>query len=267
MTVVEKELVSPVQTEADNKLKIVRAIRKQLKNRYDDLFKDILKRVNRGEISGYSPADPYPHALQELQKAEDKEFRELLPDEFNKIESEIGPANERLSQAVTITQEIIEVLKQNNIDPRFVIICRAKSDLSIWEKMKRNGIDRDEVFDIIGVRIVIASDESDERQMEHVRTIKNALLHSNRFQLMEPHQYPPRPEYKGKTPIHDPIRDTLREPGGSGYRRVRMNLERIDEKSDQDKKKKLPIEVQITTAKFLKDLNEDSNIYYFLGKN
>ncbi len=243
----------------------VRQIIRHATNRYElDGYKELLHYVNSGE---YTQCPPFLSAIREQQEEQDRNFEKHLPQQFEEISKTFDSDKERWEQVLRAREDVIKVLRKNNIDPRFVMVVRAKSKFSADEKMNRFALQRDELYDLLGGRIVIASDEPEEKQVEHARNIAKVLKGSEKFSLMYPEVFSRYPlGIPGTTVVHDPYRDTLSGITHSGHRRIRMNVRWHEDANDpvnsNELKNRNILEMQIITQGSFKQLNEEGKILH-----
>lgn len=164
--------------------------------------------ISEGKYNDYRRQHLYYESSKLLQEAEDALFSELLPREDEYIRRTLGPISYGWKQTVSTTRHIRQTLIDNSVTPA-IIDCRAKSDFSVWHKMRRHGIGIDEIFDLQGVRITTF----DTTSAEHVVQV----LKDN-YKLMEPYQF-----RNGKG-IHNPVRGSLDVPNDNGYTALHMNI-------------------------------------------
>ncbi len=93
---------------------------------------------------------------------EDLAMRMMEPAEYNEIEA-------RLKQTTTSRNRLIREFsgpvmeKLDAMGIRYKLKSRTKSIHSIWQKMKRQGVAFEEVFDIFAIRIIIDTDPAHEK--------------------------------------------------------------------------------------------------------
>lgn len=93
---------------------------------------------------------------------EDLAMKLMEPAEYNEIET-------RLKQTTTSRNRLIKefslpvIEKLDALGIRYELKSRTKSIHSIWQKMKRQGVAFDEVFDIFAIRIIIDTDPAHEK--------------------------------------------------------------------------------------------------------
>ncbi|MEM4267990.1 MAG: bifunctional (p)ppGpp synthetase/guanosine-3',5'-bis(diphosphate) 3'-pyrophosphohydrolase [Candidatus Woesearchaeota archaeon] len=84
---------------------------------------------------------------------EDLAMRYLDPEEYKSLKRKI---NEKRAEREAKTKEIIEIIKKRlkevNIDAE--VFGRAKYFYSIYKKMKKQGVDFNEIYDLIAIRII-----------------------------------------------------------------------------------------------------------------
>jgi GTP diphosphokinase / guanosine-3',5'-bis(diphosphate) 3'-diphosphatase len=85
---------------------------------------------------------------------EDLAFKYLNPDEFTAIEARLrAEAEERERYIERVTDELQRALQEASIKAE--ITGRAKHIYSIYKKMQRKGRSFDEIYDVIGIRIIV----------------------------------------------------------------------------------------------------------------
>ena len=93
---------------------------------------------------------------------EDLAGKFLEPEQYRYIENRLKQTTSSRNRLIReFSVPLQEKLKKQNF--RFTIKSRTKSIHSILLKMKKQGIDFDEVYDLFAVRIIIASDEESEK--------------------------------------------------------------------------------------------------------
>jgi len=93
---------------------------------------------------------------------EDLSIKYLEPDKFNYISEKLKQtASSRNKFIKEFIAPVKEKLLNNNF--KFIIKCRTKSIHSILSKIKKQGVDFDEVYDIFAIRIIIDSKPENEK--------------------------------------------------------------------------------------------------------
>ena len=93
---------------------------------------------------------------------EDLAMKLMEPQEYNEIESRLRQTTSSRNKLIReFSQPLRERLDALNI--RYDIKSRTKSIHSIWQKMKKQGVGFEEVFDIFAIRIIIDADASHEK--------------------------------------------------------------------------------------------------------
>jgi hypothetical protein len=152
----------------------------------------------------------YYQSVRLLQETEDGAFLRFLPltaVSFMHSEGKGGDLADRWIKAVSIARDIDDLLKRLETD-RPVVTCRAKGMFSIWGKLKRYDLDPDEIFDRLGIKVVVCSIEEAYRVRDEI------IMH---YPLNQPHQFRRRNE------TYQQVRDSLVTPRDSGYAAVNMN--------------------------------------------
>ena len=93
---------------------------------------------------------------------EDLAVKYLEPDQYNYVESRLKQTTASRNKLIReFSQPLSEKLEKQNF--RFTIKSRTKSIHSIMLKMKKQGVDFDEVYDLFAVRIIIDSNGENEK--------------------------------------------------------------------------------------------------------
>jgi hypothetical protein len=168
--------------------------------------------IRGGEVDRFKNEHGYYEPSRELQQVQDRLFQDLNPDLFAVAELIFGGAEQRWDSVSGLVEELKQIAKANHW-PGARLAGRAKSTWGLMEKMLTKRLDKDEIWDAIGVRIY-AWDDAD------MQVIKEGLL--GHYTLMVPHKFR-HPEEKANE-WHQPIRDYYSEPKQGGYRAFHMNL-------------------------------------------
>ena len=101
---------------------------------------------------------------------EDEAFRQYDPSEYAKI---AGMLEMRRGQRETLVNEVVETLGQHlgDADLQAHLSGRAKHIYSIYRKMRRKGVDFEQIHDLIAVRVIVRTVEECYRAL--------AVVHSN----------------------------------------------------------------------------------------
>ncbi|MEN8152400.1 MAG: bifunctional (p)ppGpp synthetase/guanosine-3',5'-bis(diphosphate) 3'-pyrophosphohydrolase [Acidobacteriota bacterium] len=117
--------------------------RKRIAKETLDIYAPIAARLGMGKIKGI---------------LEDTSFKYSYPEEHERISSEIGNKKEWAQQKLELFQkELKKILKDFGI--KGDIHYRIKREISIYRKLKRQNIDLNSVFDLLGLRIILNSIE------------------------------------------------------------------------------------------------------------
>ena len=95
---------------------------------------------------------------------EDLALKYTDPEVFNEITSKVEQTKRERNKFIN---EFIEPIKEEltKQDFKFDIKGRSKSINSIWNKMKRQNVTFEEIYDLFAIRIIIDSDEENEKPM------------------------------------------------------------------------------------------------------
>jgi hypothetical protein len=91
------------------------------------------------------------------QEYEDKYLACMLPKTSEAISNLIGHPAVRWRKTLAIARKISDIPEIAAMIP--IIHCRAKSNFSILRKMKRKNLDPEEIFDRLGIKIVVDSND------------------------------------------------------------------------------------------------------------
>lgn len=87
---------------------------------------------------------------------EDLAFKHLNPDAYRMVAENVAEKREEREGAIeTVRQPLLERLREEEIPAE--ITGRAKNFNSIWEKMQRAGAQFEEIYDLLGVRVITES--------------------------------------------------------------------------------------------------------------
>jgi len=87
---------------------------------------------------------------------EDLSFRYVSPDDYFDMSSFVEPRRKKAEKEIKKIKKILEVLMQENNIPA-ELFFRIKRLYSIYNKMKRQNIDFDQVYDFLAIRIITDS--------------------------------------------------------------------------------------------------------------
>ncbi|MFM2136162.1 MAG: pyrophosphokinae [Bacteroidota bacterium] len=95
---------------------------------------------------------------------EDLALKYTEPEIYNEIASKLQQTKRERTRFIN---EFMEPVREelNRIGFKYEVRSRTKSVQSIWNKMKRQGVGFEEIFDIFAVRIVIDASEEEEKSM------------------------------------------------------------------------------------------------------
>jgi GTP diphosphokinase / guanosine-3',5'-bis(diphosphate) 3'-diphosphatase len=134
---------------------------------------------------------------------EELSFKYKHPDEYNKILYMLHNQEEKRNYLVNeFIKPIKEKLAEEKIESS--VTNRLKSTYSIWQKMKKKGLEFNEIYDILAVRIIIKTRPgiSEKRQCFDVLSLVTDI-------------YKPRP---------DRIRDWITMPKANGYESLHVTV-------------------------------------------
>jgi GTP pyrophosphokinase len=95
---------------------------------------------------------------------EDLSLKYTAPDTYNEISSKIEQTKRERNRFINeFTEPIKEELTKQGF--KYDIKGRSKSINSIWSKMKRQGVTFEEIYDLFAIRIIIDTDEENEKAM------------------------------------------------------------------------------------------------------
>lgn len=165
--------------------------------------------LDSGERNQFRAENYYYKTAREMQEAEDALFQGLAPKAHAEISALLEPIDRRWEEVITIARNISTLTRSQDIRPIPIVDCRPKSNFGIWAKMQEKDLDIDEIFDKLGIRVVV---------------LQPAQAYQLRDKLQE--QYPPMQphKFKHRSETHQPIRDTLSSPKPSFYAAINMNL-------------------------------------------
>ncbi len=173
----------------------------------------------------------------EKQEFEDSLFAFMLPKTSEAISRAIGQPAERWQKTTAIARRISTLPIFESMSP--LIHCRAKSNFSIFRKMNKKNIDTGEIFDRLGVQVVVES-------IEEAYMVKEALLSA--FTIVPDHAYLRPGKFRSGThpSTHPSLRDTL-QSSEKKERAIRINLQNGND----------IFEVKITTREILHEYYSD----------
>lgn len=151
----------------------------------------------------------YP-SVRSYVETQDSLFELYLPQVYEQCSKLFTSVNLRWRSVVQLAGDFQDQLQIGSPEKGGIVDCRAKSLFSTWLKMKTFRLDRDEIFDLIGVRITV-------KDVDSARNMYRAILKNH--ELMRPHEFRHR---EGE--VHSPFDNSLAWPRENGYGAVRMNL-------------------------------------------
>ncbi|MDX2414018.1 MAG: RelA/SpoT family protein, partial [Bacteroidales bacterium] len=93
---------------------------------------------------------------------EDISMLYLDPDAYNSISAKLKQTTASRNKFIReFTAPVRETLDKQGV--KYVIKSRTKSIHSIWQKMKKQGVDFEEVYDLFAIRVIIESETSHEK--------------------------------------------------------------------------------------------------------
>ncbi len=152
---------------------------------------------------------------------EDLGLKYTEPSIFDDITKKLKETESERARYVNVfTQPIIENLKEQKID--YEIKGRVKSIYSIWNKMKKQGIPFEEIYDIFAIRIIIKSPiEQEKSDCWRVYSLVTDFYHPNPDRLRD---WISTPKSTGYESLHT----TVMGPEGK-WVEVQIRSERMDE--------------------------------------
>jgi GTP diphosphokinase / guanosine-3',5'-bis(diphosphate) 3'-diphosphatase len=118
------------------------------------LREDKQKRIAKETVEIYAPI-AYKLGIWEWKgELEDLALRYLEPEVYQDLKGKINrKREEREEKAREIIKQIDDQLRENNIDAK--VFGRAKYFYSIFQKMKKDNKTFDEIYDLIGIRVIV----------------------------------------------------------------------------------------------------------------
>lgn len=106
-----------------------------------DIYAPIANRLGMGRIRA---------------ELEDLAFQYVAPEEYLKINAMLMPLKDDLETSLmSMKQALEDLLKENNLQGD--VFFRIKRPYSIWQKIQRQGIDFDQVYDLLALRIITST--------------------------------------------------------------------------------------------------------------
>ena len=115
------------------------------------------KRIAKETLEIYAPLAHRLGVWDIKWRLEDLAFRYLEPDKYHYVANKVAETRKKREEFIEKAIEIIkEELKKANIEAE--VTGRAKHLYSIYQKMIRRGIEIEEMYDLLGVRIIVNSE-------------------------------------------------------------------------------------------------------------
>uniref|UniRef100_A0A7C3WY47 Bifunctional (P)ppGpp synthetase/guanosine-3',5'-bis(Diphosphate) 3'-pyrophosphohydrolase n=1 Tax=Dictyoglomus turgidum TaxID=513050 RepID=A0A7C3WY47_9BACT len=115
------------------------------------------KRIAKETLEIYAPLAHRLGVWDIKWRLEDLAFRYLEPDKYHYLANKVAETRKKREEFIEKAIEIIkEELKKANIEAE--VTGRAKHLYSIYQKMIRRGIEIEEMYDLLGVRIIVNSE-------------------------------------------------------------------------------------------------------------
>jgi GTP pyrophosphokinase len=163
------QVASPETRQAESIRKIIMAMTDDLRV----IFIKLADRVHNLQTLKFLPEDKQKLIAQETleiyvpianrlgmgrvkAELEDLSFRYVTPEEYFKMASLVGPRKKKAEKEIKKIKKTLEsLMKENNIPVE--IFARIKRLYSIYNKMKKQNIDFDQVYDFMAIRIITDS--------------------------------------------------------------------------------------------------------------
>lgn len=125
----------------------------------DALPKDKQKRIALETEEIYAPL-AFRLGMQSIAgELRDLSFPYLHPDEYTWLEKNVrAKYGERIEYLARIKPQVMKILKESGITP-LAVDFRAKRMSSLYQKLLKNGMDVDRIFDLVAFRIIVDSVE------------------------------------------------------------------------------------------------------------
>ncbi|MBU1022925.1 RelA/SpoT family protein, partial [bacterium] len=112
------------------------------------------KHIAQDTLDFYAPLAHRLGIYQMKNEMEDLAFKHLMPEEYAKISKQVaGRKDDRDKEVKSLIQQIKNILKPLGIEAE--IQGRAKHLYSIYMKMERDGLDFDQIMDLIALRVIV----------------------------------------------------------------------------------------------------------------
>ncbi len=128
----------------------------------DYVRKEKQERIARESLEVYAPIAEQMGLFNFKSEIEDLSFRALEPEKHNQLLAEFRETKRtRIKYIEQSRREILKVVQQEGISDEIISVSgREKNIYSVYRKMKRKHLARvDEVFDILGIRILVRTKE------------------------------------------------------------------------------------------------------------
>src|SRR5207302_4371901 len=114
------------------------------------------RKISRETLDIYAPLAHRLGIWQVKWELEDLAFRNLNPEEYKEVVKRI---NRQRRERDTIVSDLREILAREleKIDIEADIVGRPKHAYSIWQKMTKESKDFTEIYDLLAIRVVVAS--------------------------------------------------------------------------------------------------------------
>lgn len=180
-----------------------------LTERYDCYYWRHMMLTRQFKLSNISE-DPFDYLLSVMvraQKKVDEAFYDCLPHHYALVANHEGDLALRWRKAAVIGSQIRDLIKQIGVEA--TVDGRVKSYFSLFKKTQENKVDLEEIFDKIGIRVLVQTEEDKEK-------IKEAILSRPiEFRLKPSYKF----RYRGDIHVSERLID---KP--SGYKALHLNL-------------------------------------------
>lgn len=168
---------------------------------------DVLREEKRRRIAGetlmvYAPIAHRLGMSTIKNLLEDLSFKNVLPNEYNKIDTYIKQQTQTLQLKLnSFSQKVKELMLENGfLEENFIVQARVKHYYSIYLKMQRKGISIEEVLDLLAIRIIVKQSQDCYLVLGLIHQNFNPLI--SRFK-----DYIALPKQNGYQTIHTTIFD------------------------------------------------------------
>ena len=113
------------------------------------------KRISEETLTVYAPIAHRLGMWEIKRELEDLAFKYLYPAEYERVKRFVSASLEDLERYLKtyVVPHVKEILKKNNIEG--TVTYRPKHLYSIWQKTIRKNISLEEVYDLLGVRVIV----------------------------------------------------------------------------------------------------------------